>query len=210
MATDLMKSHLGNADLILTQCGELRPINPTFVTSGDDHLVTAAHRVKADVSRPLSNFLTSTAPSSKSSSKRALTPILPKSSRPRALPLADARSVDQDFLEFAYRAPRGALCLLTALARHNLTDAIPDRIDVAIPRGARIPALRPIINVHASPRRPSVPAAKRSISVTASKWGRIRLNARWSMSFVSGIERAPTLLRRRFVGGFVASGHPSR
>src|SRR5579862_592044 len=61
---------------------------------------------------------------------------------------ADARSVDQDLLEVAYRAPRGALCLLTALARHNLTDAIPDRIDVAIPRGARIPALRPIINVH--------------------------------------------------------------
>lgn len=49
---------------------------------------------------------------------------------------------------YAYRAPRGALCLLTALARHNLTDAIPDRIDVAITRGALIPALRPIINVH--------------------------------------------------------------
>jgi predicted transcriptional regulator of viral defense system len=66
---------------------------------------------------------------------------------------ADARAVDQDLLEVACRAPRGALCLLTALARHNLTDAIPDRIDVAIPRGARIPALRPIINVHAFARK---------------------------------------------------------
>src|SRR5258708_11000250 len=61
---------------------------------------------------------------------------------------ADARGVDQDLLEVAYRAPRGTLCLLTALARHNLTDAIPDRIDVAIPRGGRTPALRPIIAVH--------------------------------------------------------------
>jgi predicted transcriptional regulator of viral defense system len=37
---------------------------------------------------------------------------------------------------------------LTALARHNLTDVIPDRIDVAIPRGTRIPALRSVISVH--------------------------------------------------------------
>jgi predicted transcriptional regulator of viral defense system len=61
---------------------------------------------------------------------------------------ADAPGLDQDLLEVAYRAPRATLCLLTALARHNLTDAIPDRIDIAIPRGTRIPALRPVMNVH--------------------------------------------------------------
>ena len=61
---------------------------------------------------------------------------------------AGAPGVDQDLLEIACRAPRGTLCLLTALGRHRLTDAIPDRVDVAIPRGTRIPALRPAISVH--------------------------------------------------------------
>ena len=61
---------------------------------------------------------------------------------------AGGPELDQDLLEVACRAPRGTLCLLTALARHNLTDAIPDRIEVAIPRGTRTPALRPVIDVH--------------------------------------------------------------
>jgi predicted transcriptional regulator of viral defense system len=61
---------------------------------------------------------------------------------------AGGPELDQDLLEVACRAPRGTLCLLTALARHGLTDAIPDRIDVAIPRGTRTPALRAVIDVH--------------------------------------------------------------
>jgi predicted transcriptional regulator of viral defense system len=61
---------------------------------------------------------------------------------------ADSPEIDQDLLEVAYRVPRGTLCLVTALARHGLTDIIPDRIDIAIPRGSRIPALRPAIKVH--------------------------------------------------------------
>lgn len=60
----------------------------------------------------------------------------------------DAPEVDQDLLEVAYRAPQGALCLVTALARHGLTDIIPTRIDIAIPRGSRIPVLRSPVNVH--------------------------------------------------------------
>jgi predicted transcriptional regulator of viral defense system len=61
---------------------------------------------------------------------------------------ADATGPDPDLLEAAYRAPSATLCLLSALARHDLTDAIPDRVDVAIPRGMRIPALRPVVHVH--------------------------------------------------------------
>src|ERR1700722_18290359 len=61
---------------------------------------------------------------------------------------ADAPEIDQDLLEAAYRAPRATLCLSTALARHGLTDAIPDRLDVAIPRGSRIPALRSSVAIH--------------------------------------------------------------
>src|SRR6185437_3958446 len=46
------------------------------------------------------------------------------------------------------RVPQGTLCLITALARHGLTDVIPDRIDVAIPRGKRIPALQSPAEFH--------------------------------------------------------------
>jgi len=61
---------------------------------------------------------------------------------------ADSPEIDQDLLEVAHRAPRGTLCLITALARHGLTDTIPPRIDIALPRGSRIPALRKAIDVH--------------------------------------------------------------
>jgi predicted transcriptional regulator of viral defense system len=54
---------------------------------------------------------------------------------------ADAPEIDQNLLEVAYRIPQGTLCLTTALARHGLTDNIPARIDVAIPRGNRVPTL---------------------------------------------------------------------
>ena len=35
-----------------------------------------------------------------------------------------------------------------ALARHELTDVIPARIDIAIPRGGRAPALRSPVDIH--------------------------------------------------------------
>lgn len=60
----------------------------------------------------------------------------------------DAAPADHNLLEIAHRVPEGTLCLVTALARHGLTDVIPDRIDVAIPRGRRIPALQSPVNVH--------------------------------------------------------------
>jgi hypothetical protein len=40
------------------------------------------------------------------------------------------------------------VCLSAALARHGLTDAIPDRIDIAKSRGRRVPALRQVIAIH--------------------------------------------------------------
>jgi predicted transcriptional regulator of viral defense system len=61
---------------------------------------------------------------------------------------ADAPAIDHNLLEIAYRVPEGTLCLITALARHGLTDRIPDRIDIAIPRGTRIPALHSPVDIH--------------------------------------------------------------
>ncbi|HEV2270844.1 MAG TPA: type IV toxin-antitoxin system AbiEi family antitoxin domain-containing protein [Steroidobacteraceae bacterium] len=61
---------------------------------------------------------------------------------------ANASPADHNLLEIAHRVPGATLCLITALARHGLTDLIPDRIDIAIPRGKRIPALQSPANVH--------------------------------------------------------------
>jgi hypothetical protein len=38
--------------------------------------------------------------------------------------------------------------LITALARHELTDVIQARIDIAIPRGSRAPTLRSPVDIH--------------------------------------------------------------
>lgn len=61
---------------------------------------------------------------------------------------ANASPADHNLLEISHRVPEGTLCLTTALARHGLTDIIPDRIDIAIPRGRRIPALQSPANIH--------------------------------------------------------------
>ena len=49
---------------------------------------------------------------------------------------AAAELTDLDLLEAAQRAPHSTICLLSALARHDLTDAIPPRHDIALPRDA--------------------------------------------------------------------------
>ena len=60
-----------------------------------------------------------------------------------------AGQADSDLLEIAHRAPQATLCLSTALARHGLSDAIPARIDVALPRGQRHPRTQAPVNWHA-------------------------------------------------------------
>jgi len=48
--------------------------------------------------------------------------------------------VDDDtasLASIALRKPAATICLLSALDHHDLTDAIPNRIDVAVPRGSR-------------------------------------------------------------------------
>lgn len=52
---------------------------------------------------------------------------------------ADAPAHEADLLQVAAKAPDATLCLRSALARHGLTDEIPDRVDLALPRGRRVP-----------------------------------------------------------------------
>jgi hypothetical protein len=53
---------------------------------------------------------------------------------------AGAPAADWDQLEAATRRADATICLTSALAYHDLTDAIPAALDIAIPRGARTPA----------------------------------------------------------------------
>jgi predicted transcriptional regulator of viral defense system len=57
-------------------------------------------------------------------------------------------SGDPDLLEIAARAPEATLCLASALARHGLTDEIPARIDVALPRTRRQPTVHAPLRWH--------------------------------------------------------------
>lgn len=61
---------------------------------------------------------------------------------------ADAPAADWDWIEAATRRPEATICLTSALAYHDLTDSIPDAVDIAIPRGTRIPATRAAIKWH--------------------------------------------------------------
>lgn len=57
----------------------------------------------------------------------------------RGLFLKTGTSGDVDLIEIAVRAPGATLCLASALARHGLSDEIPDAVHVAIERGRRPP-----------------------------------------------------------------------
>lgn len=53
----------------------------------------------------------------------------------------DVEPGEIELSEIVLRAPKATLCLTTALSRHDLTDAIPRTIDVALPQGTWLPRL---------------------------------------------------------------------
>ena len=62
---------------------------------------------------------------------------------------ADAQPADFDLVEVAAATTRATLCLSSALARHGLVDLIPQKIDVALPRGVRRPRVEAPVRWHA-------------------------------------------------------------
>jgi predicted transcriptional regulator of viral defense system len=60
----------------------------------------------------------------------------------------DAAPLDYDLVEIAMRAGKATLCLVSALARHELTDIIPATHDVALPRGAWRPRTSALVRWH--------------------------------------------------------------
>lgn len=61
---------------------------------------------------------------------------------------AGASPADWDMLEAATKRADATICLTSALALHDLTDDIPRALDIAIPRGSRIPASTSSISWH--------------------------------------------------------------
>jgi predicted transcriptional regulator of viral defense system len=62
---------------------------------------------------------------------------------------AGAGTADPTLLAAAALRPESTLCLSSALARHGLTDDIPRRYDIALPRGMRRPTIDGPIQWHA-------------------------------------------------------------
>lgn len=62
----------------------------------------------------------------------------------------DYRGEESDFYYMEAYAPKGVICLLSAAVYYHLTTFIPDAVDVAIPRKARISTMPdwPQMNVH--------------------------------------------------------------
>jgi predicted transcriptional regulator of viral defense system len=61
---------------------------------------------------------------------------------------AEAPPADLDRIEIALRAPEATLCLTAALSVHDLTDAIPSAIDIALPRSKRPPRVSAPVRWH--------------------------------------------------------------
>lgn len=55
---------------------------------------------------------------------------------------------DFDLAEIAAKIPAATICLTSALAEHGLSDAIPSKIDIAIPRGSWAPKTKAQVNWH--------------------------------------------------------------
>ncbi len=62
--------------------------------------------------------------------------------------VAEVEIPDLDLVVIAAANDRATLCLTSALARHDLTDQIPSRIDIALPRGTRQPKISAPVRWH--------------------------------------------------------------
>jgi len=60
----------------------------------------------------------------------------------------ETTTYDTELYAAASRHPLATLCLTSALAHHGLTDTIPARTDLALPRGTHRPAAGPTIRWH--------------------------------------------------------------
>jgi predicted transcriptional regulator of viral defense system len=60
----------------------------------------------------------------------------------------EGMAFDFDLTEIAAKIPIATICLTSALAEHGLSDEIPTKIDIAIPRGTWAPTTKAPVNWH--------------------------------------------------------------
>ncbi|MBD7917176.1 type IV toxin-antitoxin system AbiEi family antitoxin domain-containing protein [Cellulomonas sp. Sa3CUA2] len=113
---------------------------------------------------------------------------------------------DTDLYAAATRAPDATLCLMSALAHHALVDAIPGRIDLALPRGTRRPAVVDTVRWHMFDAatftlgRTTTPIAGTDATVGLYSAERSIVDAfrlRGEIGYETGIDALRTWLRRR-------------
>jgi predicted transcriptional regulator of viral defense system len=93
--------------------------------------------------------------------------------------LRESAGLDQiDFVAVCARAPRGMICLRSALAYWDLSDEIPDRVDLAVPSGTH------------RPRIDHPPTCVHVFLATTFDLGKIRVEDRHGVGFaITDIER---------------------
>lgn len=100
---------------------------------------------------------------------------------------SDAPAADWDQLEAATRRTDATICLTSALAYHDLTDAIPAALDVAIPRGSRPPVTTGAIAWHLFDRQTfDIGRDRMTISGSDQEIGIYSRSARSPMRSASG------------------------
>lgn len=70
----------------------------------------------------------------------------------RGIYLPAGVEADWDLVEAAARKPQATICLISALAHHDLSDVIPSQLEVAVPRGEHMPVGNTAISWHSFDR----------------------------------------------------------
>ena len=52
--------------------------------------------------------------------------------------------INPDWVTLGLRIPRGVICLISALAHHELTTQVPHYVDIALPSHAQVPKVKGI------------------------------------------------------------------
>jgi predicted transcriptional regulator of viral defense system len=85
----------------------------------------------------------------------------------------NAPDADLNLIEISTRAPLATICLTSALARYELIDAIPDKLDIALPRNLSHPKTTAAVRWHSfdartfsiERRRESIPGTDLGIGI---------------------------------------------
>ena len=125
---------------------------------------------------------------------------------------ADAAPADWDWIEAASRRRDATICLTSGLAYYDLTDAIPRTLDIAIPRGTRIPAVAIARSpgICSTARHSALAAIRSRFLARVCQYGSTRRSAASSMRFGFGMSVGYELGRDALREWLRRGGKPGR